>query len=243
LIAFMVLFKYRHHLNDRWIKGKLSFLYRGFKDDRYWWEFIIMIRKFLLIAILVFLGIVSQSLQAILISFVLTLSFYAHIKAHPYIVHLLHEMEEYSLVCLCFMSYAGLYFTTVTSIYGLDTTVLVLAILANCLFLLFWIYQYIKLLLSKKSPAIQRIVGFIRKYSKRKPSPEKSYAPPAKSPQFAPPSISPGVPPKGPEARLSDEELRKSSDDQIDVPILNHSDKFSQPEEYLSLQRKPKNPE
>jgi len=185
VLTFGMLCRYRHRLNDEKIKGKYAFLYRGYKDNKYYWEFIILMRKVILIVVLVFLSMVSRTLQAILTSVILSLAFYLQIKNNPHKFEVLGELEENSLICLCFLSYAGIYFLTVTPQFvALNYIVLILSLFGNLLFLLTWIQQYLKIQYKrhKNDAWMKKIQIFMSKWRHKLPG--KKYE---KDVQFAPP--------------------------------------------------------
>ena len=56
LLAYYVLFKNRHRLDEDELKRPYGFLYLGYKYDKFYWEFIILYRKIAMIFISVFMS-------------------------------------------------------------------------------------------------------------------------------------------------------------------------------------------
>ena len=55
LIAFIVLVRHRHNLEDWSVKKYYLLLYQGLKPNRFYWEFVNTIRKFIILISNVFL--------------------------------------------------------------------------------------------------------------------------------------------------------------------------------------------
>jgi len=66
LILLLVLKKNAKNLNDPEIYARYSFVYEGLKKERYYWEFLILTRKTLIVIIFVFLNFVSSQSQVTL---------------------------------------------------------------------------------------------------------------------------------------------------------------------------------
>jgi hypothetical protein len=60
LVAFFVLFKYRHNLEDWHVKKYFLILYQGLKPKTFYWEFINTMRKMLILSLNVFLNAYSS---------------------------------------------------------------------------------------------------------------------------------------------------------------------------------------
>jgi len=145
------LYKNRKALDDQKIKGKFSFLYKGYKNEIFYWEFLIMFRKFLMIATLVFLGNISENLQAILLHAIMSFSAIIHGKSHPYYISVANNIEFLSLSSILIASIAGLYFLNVAADLNLDNLISSLYTAAISIFVLIWIGYFLRYLyLNKK---------------------------------------------------------------------------------------------
>ena len=58
------------------MKSTLGFLYLGYDDHRFYWEFVILYRKISIAFISVFLASISVDVQALAVMCVLLMSFY-----------------------------------------------------------------------------------------------------------------------------------------------------------------------
>jgi len=116
LMLFNVLKKRAKNLHDVEIYAKYSFVYEGLKRERYYWEFLIIARKTLVIIIFVFLNFISVQSQAFA-TFLVILAFTAlHYYAWPYDDEKLNHAEMLSMMTLCVMVYSGMFFLSSNSI-------------------------------------------------------------------------------------------------------------------------------
>ena len=75
LILFAIMFKNRKRLTDPNVKETFSFIYRGYKLDKFYWEIVIMARKYAMVAIVT--AFQETSLQIYTCIYVIWLSIYA----------------------------------------------------------------------------------------------------------------------------------------------------------------------
>ena len=75
--------------NNRVIFG---FIFNGYRRERFYWEFIIMYRKILMISIVVFFNSFSLTVQALSIFLVLNFSTFLHYRLRPYFNDILNSM-------------------------------------------------------------------------------------------------------------------------------------------------------
>lgn len=84
LTSMVLLFKNRRNLLNEEIKLKYGFLFLGYSQHSFYWEFIIMYRKVFMAFVSVFLASVSTTLQGLLAFFVLMISLLLQIARQPY---------------------------------------------------------------------------------------------------------------------------------------------------------------
>jgi len=144
LWVFLLIRKHRNELSNDRIKLKYSFLYRGYKQEKYYWEFVILIRKYALIALSVFGAFHSPQLQVYLSLYIIFISYYYHLKHRPYLNARLNELEKISLASSGVVNLAGLYFELVKSTDGLDEIFLAVAIIGNFYYFFHWLVEFIK---------------------------------------------------------------------------------------------------
>lgn len=140
--AFLLILLYRRRkqLNSAAEKIKYGFLYKGFKSNRYYWEFVIMLRKIIIICSSVFLKSTSPGIQALIVFVVILFAYLFQRRLEPYSVDQLNEMELKSIMVSVVTIYAGLFFlTNHIDTYG-KTTLFVFMVIMNTIFLIYWGY-------------------------------------------------------------------------------------------------------
>ena len=83
-IAFLVVKKVTEDYKDGWIYEVSGFMYRSFSKRYIFWESVIMSRKAVLAAVVVFSYELEFSIQAVLASFVLIMALYFQTTCRPY---------------------------------------------------------------------------------------------------------------------------------------------------------------
>ena len=142
LLGFKLLYDYRFRLFDMQNRydgsSPLSFLFLGYREKRWYYEFIIMGKKASLIIISVFLRNYPRY-QIIAASLMVQVSFFLHVFLRPYDVitsygMICNKLESISLLSLVMTLSTGLFFGTIDSGYQLGTfedVLIVLLILCN----------------------------------------------------------------------------------------------------------------
>jgi len=122
------------------VKAKYGFLYNGYKPTRYYWEFVIIYRKILIIFISVFVSSVSVDMQALSVMLVIIVAFYLQHANQPYDVKELNDLELLSILTSGITIYSGLFFLTndLTNTAGLVFFALI--VLSNVIFLTYWAF-------------------------------------------------------------------------------------------------------
>ena len=154
LLGFKLLYNYRFRLFDMQNRydgsSPLSFLFLGYREKRWYYEFIIMGKKASLIVISVFLRSYPRY-QIIAASLMVQISFFLHVFLRPYDVitsygMICNKLESISLLSLVMTLSTGLFFGTIDSGYQLGTfedVLIVLLILCNGgITLYFFIYFF-----------------------------------------------------------------------------------------------------
>lgn len=73
LIAFAYLYRKRNNLDDIEVYGKFRMLYQGLKTECFYWEFVNLLRKTVLVLINVFLNLYPNIFKALLSLLVLVI--------------------------------------------------------------------------------------------------------------------------------------------------------------------------
>ena len=177
LSGFYLLYKYRYRLYDMQNRydgsTPLSFLFLGYREKRWYYEFIIMGKKAGLILLSVFLKNYPRY-QIIGASLLVQISFFLHVFLRPYDTitsygMICNKLESISLLSLVMTLSTGLFFGTIDSGYQLglfEDILIVLLILSNG-GIVFYFFVYF-LVLGKKT-AISHLRDSAReKYDKDK---------------------------------------------------------------------------
>jgi len=140
-LCLLYIFRNRNKLALTFMKLRLGFIYNGYIVEKYYWEFVIIYRKILIISIAVFFTSVSIYVQALTVMIVILASLRLQNKHRPYIIPAMNDLEQRGVLVGGITIYCGLYSLT----QGLDTpsqVVLFIILLgANVYFLSFWIYK------------------------------------------------------------------------------------------------------
>lgn len=94
------------------VLARFSFIVGAYKEEMFFWEFIITIRKILLIMILVFLNVIHKNGQIQLTFIILVISLMYHQMRNPFKDPRLNRLEFFSLLTSASMSASGLYFAS-----------------------------------------------------------------------------------------------------------------------------------
>ena len=151
-IGFGILFKYRYNLYDNKNRyegaAPLSFLFLGYRNQVWYYEFIVMFKKVTLILISVFLKNYSRY-QMITASLLMQIAFFLHVFLKPYdnisqYGILCNRLESMSLLALVVTLNSGLFFGTIESGYELgvfESFLIVLLFILNIFVFLQFIYH------------------------------------------------------------------------------------------------------
>jgi hypothetical protein len=159
--------KQRSYLNSYFNKIVFGFIYNGYKSSRYYWEFVIMLRKIMIICIAVFMQELSESVQALTLVLVLMNSLAMQFDYKPYNKKQLNHMEFKAVLTACLTIYCGLYYLT-NEIGEMFKSFLFFVIIAgNAYFLIYWMYYMARAILdfiSDFCPAVKIITGKLDPY-------------------------------------------------------------------------------
>ena len=170
LLGFKLLYNYRYRLfdlTDRYDGSTpLSFLFLGYREKRWYYEFIIMGKKAFLIIISVFLR-THPRYQIIAASLLVQISFFLHVFLRPYDTitnygMICNKLESVSLLSLVTTLSTGLFFGTIESGYKLGTfedVLIILVLLCNGIIASYFFYYFVSL-------TIKSIKSHLRDYLK-----------------------------------------------------------------------------
>ena len=139
-LVLVIMIKRRRKLNRDNNKVIFGFLFNGYRKVRFYWEFIIMYRKVVIISICVFLSDLSLTLQALTILLVMTWTSFLHYKLDPYNSVELNNMEMEALITSTLTLYCGLYYLTRDVGVAFQMILFCLILLGNGYFICYWLY-------------------------------------------------------------------------------------------------------
>jgi hypothetical protein len=108
LLVLLYLVRRRRKLSEINMKLRFGFLYNGFKQSKFYWEFVIMFRRIFIICIVVFIGNQSVTIQALTLVLLLLSFLILQYLARPYASTELNEMESRSVLVAAVTIYSGL---------------------------------------------------------------------------------------------------------------------------------------
>jgi hypothetical protein len=139
--ALILLVRFRKYLDDLNVRIRFGFLYTGYQAQMYYWEFVILYRKVLIIVFAVFFTNISVPMQALCVMLVLIVAFILQMKKNPYVTPVLNDLELRGILTGTMTIYCGLFF--LTSGMDSDTKIGLFAVilLANAYFLVYWLIK------------------------------------------------------------------------------------------------------
>ncbi|OMJ88702.1 hypothetical protein SteCoe_9326 [Stentor coeruleus] len=133
--------RYFHRDNERVMFG---FMYNGYKKSHFYWEFIIMYRKIIVITISVFMGNMSTTVQALIVVVIMLVSLYLQYEQNPYSHDELNHMEYEALFTASLTLYCGLFYLTSAVHESVKIILFILIVIGNFYFISFWVIYMFK---------------------------------------------------------------------------------------------------
>jgi len=128
----------RKDLDSIDVKLKVGFIINGYRKQRYFWEFVILYRKVLVVCFSVFLSNEGTEVQALILITLLFAIFILQKKSSPFFTNSLNALEERAILVSAVTIYSGLYFISNSLTPELVLLLFVLIIVANAYFVLYW---------------------------------------------------------------------------------------------------------
>ena len=145
--CLMTLIRNRRQQDELWFKMRYGFLTNGYMRKRYYWEFVILYRKVLIIICSVFLS-GTIAVQALTVELILFLFLLLQARVSPYTTKQLNHLELIGIIVADVTIYCGLYFLTdlsTKSSWFFFTVIVVI----NAVFLLYWVSALLAYALDK----------------------------------------------------------------------------------------------
>ncbi|OMJ89933.1 hypothetical protein SteCoe_7822 [Stentor coeruleus] len=175
-IALLIfLTKYRNELNTKEERFKYGFIYKGYKTERFYWEFITMSRKLTIISAAVFFKNISVNIQALATFLIIIIAYLLQNKLEPYNLEQLNNMEKKSIIVSAVTIYCGLFFLTKDIDEGGKDFMFGIMLMSNLVFLSYWGYYTFGSLIKKiyfKFKCFQKCVKWVVRQRKIKTVPK-----------------------------------------------------------------------
>lgn len=117
---------------------------KGYAKSKYYWEFVQILRKFLIVLAVAFLRN-QQSMMIYSIIPLVAIFFFIHIYNLPYDDEIFNNLETFSLL-ICFMSYYLMVYITFTKSENTQVSLFIFILCCNLVFLLFWAKYYFRVI-------------------------------------------------------------------------------------------------
>eukprot|EP01016_Furgasonia_blochmanni_P025084 TRINITY_DN27059_c0_g1_i1.p1 TRINITY_DN27059_c0_g1~~TRINITY_DN27059_c0_g1_i1.p1 ORF type:complete len:601 (+),score=62.95 TRINITY_DN27059_c0_g1_i1:662-2464(+) len=128
--------------------SKFGFLYYGYRDSVYFWEFLVFLRKLLLILTLIIVPPTKIQMQALTVFMIILLSYALQSYFTPYMNDAFNKLERLSLISAGLVIYSGVYLLAYTReghSKNVGRAVLIYFLIvafALAIFVIPWIIQY-----------------------------------------------------------------------------------------------------
>lgn len=139
LLVFLLYKRQRNELLELNVLNTYGFIYQNYEDKFVYWEVMILIRKALIGAIVVFAYPLGSNLQGVMALGVLILSLAIHLIATPFKYLPLNILEGCSLVVTIFTFYAGVVFNDENTSEHAEVLLSVLLVIINSLLVVVFI--------------------------------------------------------------------------------------------------------
>ena len=145
ILILLYLFKHRKELNSVSVKQYFHVIYIGYKEECFYWEFVNILKKFILISLNVFLSQVPKAYKGMVAITAIIMLIRLQMFLRPYKLKVNNEVENSSMVAIGFTLYGGLLFIKGQSkVSFIDGLVFILIIVVNTVYIMFWVYLMAK---------------------------------------------------------------------------------------------------
>lgn len=141
MLCLLTLYRNRNRLGLVEFKVRYGFVYNGYEFSKYYWEFVIMYRKLLIITIAVFLANISTAVQALTAMSVLLAAFGLQQKHQPFALAEMNGLELRAILVASVTIYCGLYYMTSDLDPGSQVLMFVIVVTVNAYFVGLWVFR------------------------------------------------------------------------------------------------------
>ena len=145
VIAFCILFKNRNNLEDERIKQYYLILYQGFTRKEFYWEFVNIFRKVIIIALNTILSILSIFYKLMMCIILLIIIERMQKRLKPYKIHDNNDIEMKAIIAGTAILFSGLIFEEGAkhNYPRFDTFAFGVVFVYNSIFLIKWTYLFL----------------------------------------------------------------------------------------------------
>jgi len=142
--AYRILKKNQLNLESNEFKSKYGFLYDGYKSEKYYWEFVVLYRKIIMIFISVFMVTYGTTIQSLAVLGVAFVSFMLQLRGVPFQQNDLNTMEKRGLISATITLYCGIYYITKELPTAVNILLIVVIFAVNGAFFATWLALLLK---------------------------------------------------------------------------------------------------
>ena len=163
-VTLVYLATHRSKLDSVDAKLKFGFIVNGYTHSRFFWEFVVLYRKVLVVCLSVFLSGQSTDIQALSLMIVLIIAFILQRKNKPFVTEQLNNLESRGILVSAVTIYCGMFF--ISSDISRDAVLGLFAviILINVYFVVYWLFLILGtsvMLLLRRCPRLHATVSRI----------------------------------------------------------------------------------
>ena len=145
LIAYIILFRNKHRLNNEYVKQYYLMLYQGLTDQAFYWEFVNTIKKASIIGINTVFSTFSISYRILMWLILMIIMIRVQIRVKPYKAERNNKIEIKASTVGLLLLYWGILFreSSEDEYPGFKTFLLLIIISMNILFVAEWLYMFL----------------------------------------------------------------------------------------------------
>jgi len=143
-LIFAVMLKRRRYLTNFDNKTRFGFVFNGYKLSEFYWEFVVMARKVVVISLTVFFSEISVEIQAIVCLGVLAVFLVIQSKNEPFTSSHMNTLELFSIATATITIYCGMYYLTKELEKVSELVFFLLMVASNACFIIYWSYYVLK---------------------------------------------------------------------------------------------------
>ncbi|CAG9331088.1 unnamed protein product [Blepharisma stoltei] len=144
VICLISIVRQRKMLENVNVRLRYGFLFSGFKPKQYFWEFIILYSKLLLVCCSVFMTVINIKIQALIAAALLSLFWHLQFGNKPYIEDNLNNTELVAKTVCVITIYSGLFYLTGSLGNTAKIILFIFIFITNIYFVAYWFFKLFK---------------------------------------------------------------------------------------------------